>query len=71
MCRVAGFGEEERVVLGEVEESGRAELDTPPFAKCAKGRAPRLCVRRGEPIQRSFSFGFVRGLVEMAGHGQG
>ena len=29
--------------LDGVEESGRAELDTPPFAKSAKGRAPRLC----------------------------
>ena len=26
---------------GGVEESGRAELDTPPFAKSAKGRVPR------------------------------
>ena len=27
------------------EESGRALLDTPPFAKCAKGRAPGLLLR--------------------------
>ena len=40
---------------GWVGESGRASLDTPPFAKCAKGRAPRLCGNEGEPIQGFFS----------------
>ena len=30
--------------MGDVEENGRALLDTPPFAKCAKGRAPRVVV---------------------------
>jgi len=27
---------------GDAEESGRALLDIPPFAKSAKGRAPRV-----------------------------
>ena len=31
---------------GEVEESGRALLDTPPFAKSAKGRAPGVVAAR-------------------------
>ena len=30
--------------MGDVEENGRALLDTPPFAKCAKGGAPRIGV---------------------------
>ena len=31
-------------IRGNAEEDGRAELDTPPFAKCTKGRAPRVVV---------------------------
>ena len=34
---------------GEAGESGRASLDTPPFAKSAKGRAPRV----GAPRRRT------------------
>ena len=30
--------------IGDAKESGRALLDSPPFAKCAKGRAPRVVV---------------------------
>ena len=47
--------------LWRVKESGRALLDTPPFAKCAKGRAPRVGVdwakngRVQVPIRRSFA----------------
>ena len=54
------FGRDDRV-WGWFEESGRALLDTPPFAKCAKGRAPRVGVdlakngRVQVPIRRSFA----------------
>ena len=68
------FGRDDRV-WGWFEESGRALLDTPPFppqrakalaggpgfAKCAKGRAPRVVVawakngRVQVPIQRFFA----------------
>ena len=37
------FAQDDKLGDG-VEENGRAELDTPPFAKSAKGRAPRVGV---------------------------
>ena len=41
--------------LGWGGECDQAKLDTPRFAKYAKGRAPRLCRCGEEPIQRSFT----------------
>ena len=35
---------------GDAEESGQAELDTLPFAKYAKGRAPRVVVGLFETV---------------------
>ena len=35
------FAQDDKVGV-RLEEGGRAELDTPPFPKCGKGRAPRV-----------------------------